>query len=374
MELHELLTAKAKESWLHDSKGGEFVTRKMFGDAVFQFAYAWVDGATPENYVQFLQGLFSLLSEEVGNEKWCWKEDVHEDDRLKMAEEAAPAPAPRPAFVAMTMPAPKPAPPPATAPVAVPKGCKVHSPLTFVDSNGRCGEDCSRAAPAPAPAPAPATTKAFPFELFSLSAPRPARPIDLTPYRPTPFYGASGSWGPPPSRQDVVREPMESYVLPGWRRASAPPPVTGGREMWSSQPSRWTEKHSVVHSPWASNGAAPRAELEGGDSEVLLDCRLCRATFASRQALQAHCAAAHRAEQEQGWWTVLPFEMRAGEQEPVEEEHIFELPQGQVHRKTQAERQAKAALSKMAQRLTLSRVGPPIGETLKHLAKVGSAE
>ena len=70
----------------------------------------------------------------------------------------------------------------------------------------------------------------------------------------------------------------------------------------------------------------------------------------------------------------MPFEMRAGEQEPVEEEHIFELPQGQVHRKTQAERQAKAALSKMAQRLTLSRVGPPIGETLKHLAKVGSAE
>merc|ERR1719424_1429350 len=59
LELHELLSAKAKESWLRDSKGGAFVTRKMFGDAVFQFAYPWVDGATAENYVQFLQGLFS---------------------------------------------------------------------------------------------------------------------------------------------------------------------------------------------------------------------------------------------------------------------------------------------------------------------------
>ena len=354
LELHELLSAKAKESWLRDSKGGAFVTRKMFGDAVFQFAYAWVDGATAENYVQFLQGLFSLLAEEVGCEKWCWREDVHVDDRLTMEEEAAPAPVPRPAFAAMTMPAPKPAPPPATA-------------RSNGRSNGRCGEGCSRAAPAPAPA----TTKAFPFEPFSWSAPRPPRPIDLTPYRPTPFYGASGSWGPPPSRQDVVREPMDSYVLPGWRRASAPPPVTGGREMWSSQPSRWTDKHSVVHSPWASNGAAPRAELEGGDSEVLLDCRLCRATFASRSALQAHCAAAHRAEQQQGWWTVLPFEMRAREQEPVEEKHVFELPQGEVHRKTQAERQAKNALSKMAQHLTLSRVGPPVSETLRHLARSG---
>ena len=92
LELHELLSAKAKESWLRDSKGGAFVTRKMFGDAVFQFAYAWVDGATAENYVQFLQGLFSLLAEEVGCEKWCWREDVHVDDRLTMEEEAAPAP------------------------------------------------------------------------------------------------------------------------------------------------------------------------------------------------------------------------------------------------------------------------------------------
>ena len=67
----------------------------------------------------------------------------------------------------------------------------------------------------------------------------------------------------------------------------------------------------------------------------------------------------------------MPFEMRAREQEAVEEEHLFELPQGEVHRKTQAERQAKNALSKMAQHLTLSRVGPPVGETLKHLARSG---
>ena len=369
LELHELLSAKAKESWLRDSKGGAFVTRKMFGDAVFQFAYPWVDGATAENYVQFLQGLFSLLAEEVGREKWCWKEDVHVDDRLTMEEEAAPAPAPRPAFVAMTMPAPKPAPAapvPAPKPVAVPKGCKIHSPRAFVDCEG-----CTRAARAVlASAPTTKTSGAF-----SLSAPRPARaaaPAPAPAPAPTPFYfGASGSWGPPPPREEAVRVPMTSYVLPSWPRASAPPPVTGGRDMWSSQPSRRAEKHSLVHAPWAKNSAAPREALEGGDSEVLLDCRLCRATFASRSALQAHCAAAHRAEQQQGWWTVLPFEMRAREQEPVEEEHLFELPQGEVHRKTQAERQAKNALSKMAQHLTLSRVGPPVGETLKHLARSG---
>ena len=143
--------------------------------------------------------------------------------------------------------------------------------------------------------------------------------------------------------------------------------------MWSSHPSRWADKHSLVHAPWGSNSGAARAALEADDSEVLLDCRLCRATFGSRQALQAHCAAAHGAEQRQGWWTVVPFEMRAREPEPPpEEERLFELPQRQVRRRSQAERQAKNALGRMAQRLTLDRLGPPVGETLKHLARSGN--
>ena len=368
LELHELLTAKAKESWLRDSKGCAFVTRKMFGDAVFEFAYGWVIGATPENYVQFLQGLFSLIAEEVGREKWCWKEDVHvdDDDRLRMQKQTAPAPesAPRPAFVAMAMPAPKPAPKPA----AVPGGEGGESQSAQGSVSGG-----ARAAPAPEPAPARSTAKS---RAFALSSPRPARaPAPAPAPARTPIHGGAGAgwWGPPPPRQDVARVPTTSYVLPGWPRASAPPPVTGGREMWSSHPSRWADKHSLVHAPWGSNSAAARAALEADDSEVLLDCRLCRATFASRQALQAHCAAAHGAEQRQGWWTVVPFEMRAREPEPPpEEERLFELPQRQVRRRSQAERQAKNALGRMAQRLTLDRLGPPVGETLKHLARSGN--
>ena len=338
LELHELLTAKAKESWLRDSKGCAFVTRKMFGDAVFEFAYGWVVGAIAENYVQFLQGLFSLIAEEVGRDKWCWKEDVHvdDDDRLRMQKETAPAPAPapRPAFVAMAMPGPKPAPKPAAVPGG--EGGKRQSAQGSVSGG-------ARAAPAPAPAPAR-----------------------------TPIHGGAGRWGPPPPRQDVARVPTTSYVLPGWPRASAPPPVTGGREMWSAQPSRWADRRSLVHAPWGSNSGAARAALEADGSEVLLECRLCRASFASRPALQTHCAAAHGAEQLQGWWSVVPFEMRAREPEPpAEEERLFELPQREVRRRSQAERQAKNALSRMAQRLTLDRLGPPVGETLKHLARSG---
>ena len=367
LELHELLTAKAKESWLRDSKGCAFVTRKMFGDAVFEFAYGWVVGAIAENYVQFLQGLFSLIAEEVGRDKWCWKEDVHvdDDDRLRMQKETAPAPAPapRPAFVAMAMPAPKPAPKPAAVPGG--EGGKRQSAQGSVSGG-------ARAAPAPAPAPARSTAKS---RAFALSAPTPARtsaPAPAPAPARTPIHGGAGRWGPPPPRQDVARVPTTSYVLPGWPRASAPPPVTGGREMWSAQPSRWADRRSLVHAPWGSNSGAARAALEADGSEVLLECRLCRASFASRPALQTHCAAAHGAEQLQGWWSVVPFEMRAREPEPpAEEERLFELPQREVHRRSQAERQAKNALSRMAQRLTLDRLGPPVGETLKHLARSG---
>jgi hypothetical protein len=360
LELHELLTAKAKESWLRDSKGGAFLTRKMFGDAVFSFAYAWVVGATAENYVQFLQGLFSLLTEEVGREKWCWKEDVHPDDRLTMPEEAAPAPAPRPAFVAMTMPGPKPgvpapgvpAPKPANSPVAVPKGCNIHSPRAFTDCDG-----CKRAALAQRFKKAltkKALTKA---STFSLSSPRAHAPAPAP--APTPvYYGGYGSWGPPPPRQEVMRVRADDYVLPRWPgHASPPPPVTGGRDMWSSQPSRWADKHSLVHTPWASNSAAPY-RIEGGGSEVGIR-RLVPAEFPGGT------------EQRQAF-SVLPCEMCAVEREPEPvEEHLFELPQQEVRRMTPAERQAKNALSKMAQRLTLGRVGPPVGETLKHLARSG---
>ena len=369
LELHELLTAKAKESWLRDSKGCAFVTRKMFGDAVFEFAYGWVVGAIAENYVQFLQGLFSLIAEEVGRDKWCWKEDVHvdDDDRLRMQKETAPAPAPapRPAFVAMAMPGPKPAPKPAAVPGG--EGGKRQSAQGSVSGG-------ARAAPAPAPAPARSTTKS---RAFALSAPTPARtsapaPAPAPAPARTPIHGGAGRWGPPPPRQDVARVPTTSYVLPGWPRASAPPPVTGGREMWSAQPSRWADRRSLVHAPWGSNSGAARAALEADGSEVLLECRLCRASFASRPALQTHCAAAHGAEQLQGWWSVVPFEMRAREPEPpAEEERLFELPQREVRRRSQAERQAKNALSRMAQRLTLDRLGPPVGETLKHLARSG---
>ena len=58
--------ASAKEDWARVTLSrarSKFVTSKTFGDSLFQFAYTWMHGASAENYVAFLEGLFKRMAD-----------------------------------------------------------------------------------------------------------------------------------------------------------------------------------------------------------------------------------------------------------------------------------------------------------------------
>lgn len=79
-------TTRARADWERDSKGEGILTRKHFGDAMFELADMWVDGLEADHYVAFLERLFDQIAEgPVGSDRrteWHWKDDadIHHSD------------------------------------------------------------------------------------------------------------------------------------------------------------------------------------------------------------------------------------------------------------------------------------------------------